>query len=134
MGDQTQIVFDDMGDEDSEMKLLLGNRMSRCKLFGDTFRPLYACYKHSHGEFQFEQSRASLAECVGCTEWASSAEVAPAANGGVVKDAKRRGARRRDLKGGARKLVCDCGTTITTNALIVDCLKCGKIHVFDEGG
>jgi hypothetical protein len=64
------ITFDDATEKD-EMKLILGDRMVRCPHFGDTFHPLYACYKHSHGEFRLSQARDALAEfCVGCTKWA----------------------------------------------------------------
>jgi hypothetical protein len=44
--------------------------MVRCPTFGDTFHPLYSCYKHSHGEFRFPQARFAMEECVGCVKWA----------------------------------------------------------------
>jgi len=65
------ITFDDGTGEKDEMRLMLGSRMARCPTFDDTFHPLYACYKHSHGEFRLSQARDALAEhCVGCTKWA----------------------------------------------------------------
>lgn len=64
----------DLDESDLEIELLLGNRMIRCSKFGDSYRPLMACHKHSQGRYNIPLVAPGLEECIGCTKWLSEIE------------------------------------------------------------
>lgn len=121
-------------DIDDMMRESLGLTMVRCEAYGDMFRPVYACYKHSRGEFKIEQAGAVMEQCVGCEKWMRAAGLSPHHAAGNAKGAAPERGRHRGRKhrATAREVVCDCGSRIWTNAPVTDCLKCGKIHVPED--
>lgn len=91
--DVTGILGGSGAEAADEMRELLGNRVVRCTrglhgkdLLVARFRPLYSCYKHSHGEFRHVEAREAAEECVGCTRWLSEVD----GSGGIGVGLKKR--------------------------------------------